>query len=281
MKTIESVIASSRIDSHGDVITEGALRDMADQMARYYIPMQFNHDPRIPPLGRTIDAYVREADDGAYELVGITELFEPEAEPPLESDGKRMRIGEFDPDSIVLMMDRSYAASDDFAELDELSKVLGADLRTYEKKALEPLSVLLLTVAAGSTAFAAGFLNKMGGDTWDAVKPRLARLLGRRRQVEEEYLFILELQLQSDGRPLSVQCILTNPSNADLETFWDIGIEGLKQQLPDLLALDPELVRVVLHYQDQSLVPAFAVRSDGVPFALEIGPAETLDRDDV
>lgn len=277
MKTIETVIATSRVDRHGDLITVEALREAEDRLRQGYLPVLFNHDPRVPPLGRAVDAEVRQTEDGSFQLVGKTEIFEPGDDLPFDPDGRRMIVREFESDKLTLVADRSYTAAEDWESLEALSEELDAGLERFEKKALEPISVLLLAVTGAAAAFASGFLNKMGGDAWDAAKPRLTKLLGRRRDDREEFLFIFEVLLVREEGPLSVQCTLTSPTEDEMERFWSDGLEQLEQQLPPVLAAGPKVSRVVLHYQNGAVVPGFAVRSDCVPLKLGDRSPETSD----
>ena len=93
-----------------------------------------------------------------------------------------------------------------------------------------------------------------------------------------EFLFILDVQLTRDTGLLSVQCILTSPNPEDLKSFWSDGVRDLEWWLPRLKKLGPEVSRVVMHYQDQEVVPGFAVRSDCVP--LKIFQDRSGKRDD-
>lgn len=278
MKTIETVIATSKVDRHGDRITVEALRGAAQQFRQGYLPMLFNHDQRVPPLGRAVHAEVRQMQDGSSQLVATTEIFEPGDVLPFDPHGRRMIVREYDSGRVTLVADRSYTAAEDWDSLEAISQELDARLERFEKKALEPISVLLLAVAGAAAAFATGFLNKMGGEAWDAVKPRLAQLLGRRRAEKEEFLFVFEVQLVRAEGPLSIQCILTSPTKDEMQRFWSDGMAQLQEQLPALLSAGSEISRVVLHYQDGAVVPGFAVRSDCVP--LQLGSRSTEPRHD-
>lgn len=269
MKIIESVLATTHVDRHGDRLTKEALEDAVAQTKSAYIPMVFNHDPLIPPLGRTVNAEVRELPDGEYALMAITEVFEPGDDLRAPSEDRELRIRMYEQGVLTIVYDRSYRNEDDLQVLNEIAGSPQIRLESEEKKALEPISILLLALAAGVTAFSAGFLNKMGADTWDYLKPRLAHLLARRRTESPNFLFILELQLQRETGVLAIQCILSNPSQGEFEEFWSSGLEALNNLLPQLLSLHTDVRKVVLHYQEGRLVPGFGVRKDCVPLQLK------------
>ena len=48
---------------------------MAEQSRAAIIPVYNEHDPRNPPVGRTLEAEVRKRRDGEYELLSTYELF--------------------------------------------------------------------------------------------------------------------------------------------------------------------------------------------------------------
>jgi hypothetical protein len=135
-------------------------------------------------------------------LVAESELFETSGQlPPLTAD-REMLVHTFPLDRITIVRDRSYRHADDVAILDDLARDLSIGIEVLEKKALEPLSVLLLAVTGASALFVGGFLNKMGGDAWDYLKPKIAQLLARRRIDQPEYLFVFEVQVhRPSGRP--------------------------------------------------------------------------------
>jgi hypothetical protein len=135
-----------------------------------------------------------------------------------------------------------------------------------EKKALDPLSILLL----GLGCFAGGFIGKMGGDTWEALKLRIGELLARRRQDRNEYLFVLEVQVERPGGFVSLFCLLDTPSSDDLEQFWTIGLAQLRALLPILTASSPDILRFVLQFKEGTLLPVYAVRKDCVPLDFQI-----------
>src|SRR5437867_3089921 len=241
MKTVESVLATTRVDRHGDRFTKSALENTAAQAKRAYIPMMFNHDPRIPPLGRTIDAEVRQLPDGEYALVAISEVFEPGDDLVKPTEGRELKLRTFEPGRLTVVHDRSYQDDDDQGILLELSQLPDIRLESEEKKALEPLSVLLLALGGAATAFATGFIGKMGADAWEYLKPRLARLVLKRRAGSHEYLFIFELQVERETGLLSIQCILSSPSAEEFEAFWSRGIQALEKQLPLILAVPQDI----------------------------------------
>jgi len=271
MKILDSVIATTHIDRHGDRMTKEALEDLAVQAKSAYIPMLFNHDPRIPPLGRTADARIRLLPDGEYALVVTSEVFEPLENIKLRDETREIPLRIYDEGMITVVRDRSYRARDDLQILEELEELRKICLEVEEKKAVEPISVLLIALAGAASALVSGFLNKMGGDTWDYLKPRISRLLRHRRAERPDFLLIFEVQAKRQVGILSIQCVLSSPSQEELEGFWLTGLTLFEQELPALLSLDKDIRKVVLYYEGGKLEPGFAVRKDCVPLPLKRG----------
>jgi aconitase B len=77
--------------------------------------------------------------------------------------------------------DRGFAGPEDQATIAEICALLDASSEEQGKKALEPITVLTIALTVAATNVASGFLQKIGADAWDAVKPTLKSLFARRR----------------------------------------------------------------------------------------------------
>jgi len=197
MKLVDSVIATTQVDRHGDRLTKGALEDLVTQIRSAYIPMMLNHDPRLPPFGRTVDAKVRPLPGGEFELVAVSEVCEPGDNLGELTGDREIRLPCFEKGKLTIVRDRSYENQDDERAFGELEILRDAHVETREKKAVEPLSVLLLAVSGAVAAYMTGLLSKAGSDTWDYVKPRLAQLLARRSDRKDVYLSFLSYRLSA------------------------------------------------------------------------------------
>jgi hypothetical protein len=270
MTTTRTIMATTRVDRHGDRFTREALENAADQVKSAFLPVLFNHDPRHPPLGRTLEAHLVQLDDDEWALVAESEIFDPSTPLPPVSSEREMSLHAFPENRITIISDRSYRSQEDRALIEELSSRLSAHAEVMEKKALEPLSVLLIGMSAAATAFMAGFLNKMGGDAWNCLKESAKKLLANRRADQSEYLFIFEIQVRRASALLSVQCILTNPDTGEIEEFWSKGLARLEALLPLFMNSPEEIRRVVVSYKNGEFKGLFAVRSDCVGLHIEL-----------
>lgn len=269
MKIIQSTLATTHVDRHGDMFTKESLESVANQVRLNYIPMMLNHDPRIPPQGRMISAKVKKLPDGHYALIATTEIFEPGDDLCLARDDREIILQTYRKNKLTIVTDRSYSSNEDQEIVQELSSLPDTCIETLEKKALEPISILLMALSASAVAFAYGFLNKMGADSWDFLKTRLSRLISRKQTEMSDYLFILELQADRETGPLSIQCILSSPSEEQFKDFYSNGLKLLNKLLPKLLNVNPDIRKLVIHYKKGKLIPGYAIRKDCVPLPLD------------
>lgn len=269
MRIVRNLIATTRLDLHGDRFTRESFERVVQAMSTRYVPMLWNHDPRHPPLGRSIRGEIEQLEDGEWGLVAVSEVFEVNDAPPLgDRDMTRRETG---PDVLAIVFDRTYRDDHDQALFEEL-KSHGFRVEVEEKKAVEPLSILLLAAGAAAGMFAAGFLNKMGSDAWDAAKAATQRLLRRKREQHAEHLFIFELQLHRSAGPLSIRVILDTPTDELLLAFWNVGLTALEREALLLARSAPDEWRICVYaFTETGLVPQYAVRRDCFPLRFSTG----------
>ena len=267
MKTMESKIATTYMDRHNERMTLSALLGMVDQIGYQIIPMLWNHDPRLPPIGRLISARVEQLPDGEYALIGVTELFDPDEDIPILADGRDIPI-HVPEDNIEVEYDRSYASHEDQEEIDRLVAVINGTKHESGKKALEPLSVLALVGIYALGKFADGFLQKIGEDAWDAFVASVRRLLRRKRTTTSEFVLQFQFVPGDLSFPLSVQVNITNPTDADLDLFLAEGIGYLDRLVPTLIEGRADIRSLVFEFSHGKTQYRFAIRNDAAPVIL-------------
>lgn len=52
------IMTTTHVDLHGDRMSLSVLESLASQIKERYLPININHDIRIPPVGRVVDAEV-------------------------------------------------------------------------------------------------------------------------------------------------------------------------------------------------------------------------------
>jgi hypothetical protein len=279
MKYTKGVIATSHVDRHGDRLTREALASMVEQINKYYIPQYYQHDPRIPPLGRAVHAELKQLDDGEYAVEATTQIFEAGDEIEPDNTGRKMPLRRVDDESLHLVDDRSFATPEDQALIEELRCLVSGKKETEEKKALEPVSILQIAGLFIAGGIASGLLSKVGADCWDAFKRKLSELARKKSQERGECLLTFRCMLKQQTEPMSLEVILTNPSETDIDLFLRQGLQDLDRVTPQLLSVGRNLSKIVLKYSEGKLEVSFGVRRDAVPVYFKLG-AKDGENDD-
>src|SRR6266487_796878 len=266
MQQVKAIIATTHVDKHGDVLILAALESMVEQMSAMALPVHVEHDPRDPPIGRIVGARVVPLDDGYHGVEAEMEIFEPQDELPTFQFSKDIPINTFPNEALQVVYDRSYTNGEDQTDIRELSEALGTEPQEYVKKALEPLSVLMI----GGAGFvlgqiAAGFFGRLGEDGYAAFKQGLNRLFKRNTLRGKESLLQLSFTLEYQGTVFETQLILTKPDATDLEQVLAEGLAALDRIVPRLVTADANLSKLVFEYRKGGIVLRYGVRKDGYP----------------
>lgn len=263
MKTINVRLMTTHLDAHNERLALSALKDGKRSASEYYLPVLFEHDPRIPPIGRIIDAEIVEMDDGEYALDATYELFDGDGPVPYKHD-RRMRTKDLSKGELLLSFDRNMTNEQDQDSIKVLADALGVEPLFEGKKALDPISVLTIGGAFVAGGIASGFLKSLGADLYEVAKERVKEIMSRRKEGERDKLFKFHSTVLIDGRSVDVEVIITNPSPSDIDAFFDSGISEVDHLIFRYLK-DPSVARIVLDYQDQTLQVKFGVREDCAP----------------
>lgn len=226
--------------------------------------MGVEHDPRIPPIRRIVDARLREREDGEYEVVGIVEMFDSlESDPPV-IDGRPFPVREPESKTPQLIYDRSYRGNEDQRIIEEAAEILNSQPIEEGKKSFEVLSALTIAGSFALGAIASGFFKTLGEDANEALKSKIKELLNRKKSERDEYLFRFNPTIEIDDRLVEVDVILTNPSEDDIESFFEDGLRELDDIVPNHVQ-DEDVKKIVYEYEDKSVILKFGVRKDCVP----------------
>ena len=240
MKILKGVFATTHRDSHNEALAPEGIEMLVEHMNSRCIPIWIQHDPRIPPAGRCIRAEVQTLPDGELAVVGEAEIWEAgDAVPFLPN--RRMPLGEPDDDRPFVSFDRSLSDEATLQDLREIERLIGCHARSELKKAVDPLTVLTIGGTFVGCAIANGFLKQLGADAYKTLKEKLKGVFRRRREAAmyidnpPENLFIFKAFVQDEKGKCSVETIITNPSDEDIERFFPSGLQKLDSILPALL----------------------------------------------
>ena len=70
-------------------------------------------------------------------------------------------------------------------------------------------------------------------------------------------------------RILSIETILSDPGDQDIEVFLEQGLKGLDETVSAYLEDNAHLKKLVLEYADGKLKVLFGIRKDAVPIHFE------------
>jgi hypothetical protein len=243
----------------------GALESAADVFNRNYVQMGVEHDPRQPPIGRFIEAWIEEQPDGVILLKGRGELFEESDKLP-DSVEKSIVEREHSEGPLQISFDRSYNSDEDQADINAIANRFGSKPRQEIKKALVPLSILTIGGAFILGGIASGFFGQIGADAYTFLKDKLVLLIKRQRSKSKEQLLIFEFTVMHKGQKLLVHTILSSPTDEQIEKFLKQAIYDLDAVVgSDAFSPKLHLSRLVYSYENDSLKFLYAVRKDGFP----------------
>lgn len=275
MKTLRGRVSTTRLDSHGERFTREALEGAAKQREREYVPVMWNHDPRIAPLGRVVAAEVVSLDDDEYGLDSIIQIWEANDDAAqLRGDGREIPLQVDDHPMYSVVVDRSFQDREGkqlVADLRELAGD-GCEVSFYGKKAVDPVSTLM--IAAGAFAvggLANGFFGRLGSDLYDALSRRLGAFY-ERRQLGDGLLDLL-LVAERGSRRFEVHILVSRPREASINSLFDGRFEALDAIVIPIAEHEPDLAKVVLEWRDGRLCPLYAVRRDAVPTIFDLRAA--------
>lgn len=259
-------LTTTHVDRHGERMALESLEVMKDQTNEKIIPMGVEHDPRIAPKGRVLSAELIELEDGEYALDGVAEIFDEDYSNIEDVGDREIPVREYEESEFKIIVDRNYRSDESRQALIELSQILQTDDEYEEeiKKSLDPISIL--TIAAGFALgnIFAGFFKKMGADGYDALKAKLIDIFGKDNEGQER-LFTFDTTIVDGDKSVNVEVVLSDPSDEDIQSFFDNGIKELDNVLPEHFNSEHGYKRIVFTYENGELRIKFAVLKNGVP----------------
>lgn len=235
---------------HGEyTITREAVEGMLEQIQASPKPVNIEHDPTVPPVGRMTNAKLIELPDGEVALETEMELFEGtvpavfKAASELEREISELSPFETEEGPLEITTDsRSYEAADIEALRDIAAGAGGAEASDSAMR-FSVTPDALLVIGLGSVGIAArwflkGFFTKAGEGLGEEVGKDLARayrefkdqalaMVERRQPADRPPITMFTLQLQSpNGNTVEVEGA-TRKVRGELEAFLDAGSQLL------------------------------------------------------
>ncbi len=237
------------------------------------MPVTVEHDIRKPPIGRVCSAEVVVLDDGTHLLQGEAEIFEEsdnfESIPKSE---KVIKIRAEEVDTFQAFGNQTFEDDEDVAELyKQLRELGGGDPdQAYREDSIEPLSLLIIGFGIFVIqGISHGIFSKLGEDLYDALKLKLKKIFEKKSLKHKEDLLQLQFFVKSKaGKIIEVYVVISNPSQEDVDGFFDYVPAMLDAQLLKLPLDNMDLRRIVFGYKFTQLELLYALRSDGLPIKL-------------
>jgi hypothetical protein len=264
MIRITGIAATTHIDLHGDRFTREALEDLVGQASKEYIPINVEHDFRVPPLGRTVAAKIVKLEDGESGVEIEGELFENGEVVDFNGAGRKLKRRA--PEGPGILYDLTYQNADDQKLIDDIASLVSGKKDLHVKKSIGPLaeiSILLGTIA--SSAFTKKIFERFADDTYDLIEAKIGELIKRHRQDGPQCVTV-SFSLGKGDAYIDITIFLDDPSDQELDSLKDISVKEVENRIAQFRGI-PELIEVVMRYEKGGLMPVYGVRSDGVPFA--------------
>ena len=261
-------MATTHVDLHGERLSLEALKSLASQINERYLPINVNHDIRQPTIGRLTSAEVVKMADGEYAVDGIGELFEPtDTLESLTGDGRKMDVAVDDVKNFLVYYDRTFRNEEGKELLQELEEISGQKPASTIKKALEPVSILLIAFGIFTLGeIGKGFFSKFGEDLYNKLKESLIKYYKKKKSSDQ--ILDFRFSIKKDKRVFEVHVLLSSPTEQAISDFFGEGISKIDKTLDFLHSkLAKDIARVVLEYKDNELTIDYSVRSDCVPLS--------------
>ncbi|MGH7380874.1 MAG: hypothetical protein ACREKR_01400 [Candidatus Methylomirabilales bacterium] len=217
--------------------------------------------------------------DGHFALNGELEVWDEGDQPnALVGDGRSLAQAADPEHTFDVLYDLPSAVDIGIPFLRELAALAGSDAapRYQAKKAVEPLSALVIAVGVFTVgAIARGFLRKLGEDLYEKLKEKL-KAAAKPRPGRERLLAIQVAVVAADGRRVLVEVVLTDPTEADVETLLTSGLKKLDAVVARTIAENPTAVEVVAELIHGDVRVLYWIRSDGVPSVIKSVPHQEL-----
>lgn len=265
MRKAQGTIANTLVNKRGEIISKEALESMVSQIKEEYVPINVEHDPRIPTQGRIADAHLRKRKDGEYEVVAEFEIFE-EGDTISSTLGTKSIVEKQLPsDRLILNFDQNFNNEIDQENINEISNLLNTESHLSVKNSLDPIGVVEIAGIVAFGAIAKGFLSKIGSDSLEATKRQLTKVFSRKKEGEEEKILTLSFKVVKNEVEFDVEVHTTNPDKDTIDKLFKEGLDELERLVPMLYQKEANLHKMVFEYKKEGMEIKYAVNKSCYP----------------
>lgn len=267
----EARFATTHVDLHGDRLTKSALEGMVKQMSEAEEPqwMYMEHDTTLPPIGRVVGARLVQLEDGEYAVDGEMEIYRVDSYGDVAESDIDTTLSNADvmfqrslppegPPGIEIFYDPlNYDTEMVEQFMEETSEVLSVEARPLLRKALTPLSILIVAIVTPISLFAKGFFTEMGKDAYGFLRKKLVDLVKSRKPMDPpalifhlpmpEFEIVVEGSIRSDNEKVLI-------ASADLvQRLHTVATALLRRNRPHFFSkvtylLNPETMDWEINY---------------------------------
>ncbi len=250
------VVASTALDGHGEQLTREELRQLYSQMPERRA-LNLNHDPRKPPIARTVSTYLDELPRGILAIKSDIEVLDEEQFARLRGmsisyhrTSEREETPVHRPSVVISFNPRDIDRERLAAVLSSSGLPSGyAELSERSEQSLVVTIVLIFAIVSH------GFWNEAGADAW-----RLFKRLVQEGATEDSQV---EFAAISEADSTHPQLIVCPPLDFDPNIIAAIDGDDLFSQA-QALAPANKLVKVVAQIDETGLTTInFAVDHEG------------------
>lgn len=217
-----AILSTTHVDLHNERMSKTALEHMVDLInGTHARGLTVEHDPTLPPVGKIVEGWVEQAEDGEYRACGVLEYFD-KPQPIVLEDGTSLLFQQSETDhrpfsdkhespseEFVLAYDRqNFRTSNDNARfLEKINAIEPVRSLLYARKALISDPQVSITVTALLAGFLAGRLMP------DSLVSRAKEQLDKLRKIVSVSLHEMsELMVPRNKEPIHVLNIPGTPN---------------------------------------------------------------------
>ena len=270
------IVSSTHEDLDGDVMAPEAIHDMCRQFNEKFIPINIEHDPLCPPVGRVESARVVDLGNGHLGVEATILYYEPGDDlDALRNHEKSVALSVENGPGVVVSFDRSYGHMKPPPEIAALGAIPGVTLSYDGKKGTDPISTLVVGAGVFAVAaFSKGFFGALGKDAYEALKGGLKRVF--EGVSGDDKLLIMKIFVDFCDQAREVDLVLKNPSASDIDWLLGKGLFQIEQVVPKILEHRPDIAKIVAVYEDGTLQIQYGMTTDALPLLIDIQRAPDI-----
>ena len=266
MKTRTDIIVTAHPTQRGEIIDTSAFPQLVEQLNTFYIPVDIEHDPRMPPVGRVCGARLVTLADGTPAIEATTEIFSETDGPNTPLAKRELYVEGPALNTIRVAHDENYRDPESQEDIAQLTSLLKADAPRYgSKNSRDPITILTIAASFALCGMAAGFLNQLGADAYEAAKRKVLGLLRRARKKHSNNLLCFDITVTHSHRRVLIRFILTDPTEKAFDAVVKKGMPLVERKIEAFLNAGQPVAQLVFEGDENTLRLKYGVRRDGIP----------------